>query len=73
LRDYCRVFAINVQKKDDPVRLILNTKNSGVHQNLEQALSDAPGVVVAISDQDDIWEGEYANVLLCHLYITTRG
>lgn len=48
LRDY--------QSRDSRIVLIENQQNLGLHRNLEVALTASKGELIAISDQDDIWE-----------------
>jgi glycosyltransferase involved in cell wall biosynthesis len=38
-----------------PVRIFVNTANSGTTANFEKAISHCRGDIIALSDQDDIW------------------
>lgn len=49
---------------DKRLRLIINASNIGIHTNLENALSEAKGEYIAISDQDDIWDSKKLEVLI---------
>src|SRR5437660_962846 len=39
-----------------PVRVHVNEKNLGIHQNFGRAMSLANADVIFLSDQDDVWE-----------------
>lgn len=44
------------RKKDDRIKILLNTANLGYNRNFEKAFAAAAAAIIAISDQDDIWE-----------------
>src|SRR5437763_17010761 len=39
-----------------PLRLIVNSTNFGVVKNFEQAISLCTGDIIALCDQDDVWQ-----------------
>lgn len=53
----------NYANKDSRIKLICHAENIGFVKNLEDALSYAKGELIAISDQDDIWELEKLTLL----------
>jgi glycosyltransferase involved in cell wall biosynthesis len=54
-------------ERDTRVRLLLNERNLGLHDNLERALRTARGRFIAISDQDDVWSPQKLECLLQHI------
>lgn len=52
---------------DGRIQLFFNSKNIGLHKNLEQTLLRTRGALIAISDQDDIWEPDKLERLLASL------
>jgi glycosyltransferase involved in cell wall biosynthesis len=56
--DNTLVIAHKYAEDDKRIKVFSNEKNLGFNKNFERALSLTAGKMVAISDQDDIWELE---------------
>lgn len=52
------------KRKDDRIRYYVNPSNLGYNKNFEKAFSFASADLIAISDQDDIWEKNKIEVML---------
>lgn len=59
----CRIVG-EYQRQYPFIRLIRNEKNLGYNHNFLSAIARSKGEVVAISDQDDIWEADKLEMLL---------
>lgn len=51
-------------RKDPRVRYVVNEKNKGYNKNFEFAFSLAKSDLIAISDQDDLWEPNKIEVMM---------
>ena len=52
--------------KDERIRYQVNSENLGYKRNFEKAISLCRGEIIAISDQDDIWEPRKIETILEH-------
>jgi glycosyltransferase involved in cell wall biosynthesis len=54
-------------RRDQRIRYYVNDRNLGVNDNLERALTQVCGELIAIADQDDIWEPRKLEILSEHI------
>jgi glycosyltransferase involved in cell wall biosynthesis len=52
------------KRKDDRIRYYVNPSNLGYNKNFEKAFSLASAGLIAISDQDDIWENNKIELMM---------
>lgn len=50
-----------------PVRLVRNPQRLGIAKNFEQAISLCSGEIIALADQDDVWQAAKLEQLACAL------
>ena len=55
---------------DSRIKIFTNTKNKGYAANFENALEQASGDVIFLSDQDDVWLKDKVSIFLEHLKTT---
>jgi glycosyltransferase involved in cell wall biosynthesis len=52
------------ERKDARIRYQVNAENLGYNRNFEKAISLCRGEIVAVSDQDDIWESRKLELMM---------
>lgn len=55
-KDNTLLVAKNLQNEDSRIKIFKNENNLGFNKNFEKSLEYCTGDVIALSDQDDIWE-----------------